>query len=432
MIQLLLKLSTMNVSTHSRFTVSIAASNSSRFWVLICIVWLAIGCTSAWSQSPAALFEDGPLQDVSEQMNKFLRLKIVNGKLELRRDWGEDKGQQQDQQDKIDQETDRLIARGFDEGTAARLAERIARTDASESPFTAAFFALSRLRSGSSQRTFNGTLQKVKFRNSDLSADAQMEVSNKDMQLKFVERKPPNRQLSLAQLQNGEFIFRYSNPDFKVELHQKNSGIELKRKINDQTEQFQSLTFDQLRRQNPELVDQWLLPVMSHAGITLPVLSENTEIIAAVFARLESFSQKTDQFERLVRQLNAPDYETRNRAAAMINANRKIWKGQIELKLEQVDLPLETRVSLQSSLEQQDPQSQMDELIRDQNLLNSPDYLVSLFDSANSKQTGLVIKRLQQVTGKSFSQPDQWRAWLKTEQERIASERNQSKAKPDS
>ena len=140
----------------------------------------------------------------------------------------------------------------------------------------------------------------------------------------------------------------------------------------------------------------------------------------------------SDQFERLVRQLNAPDYETRNRAAAMINANRKIWKGQIELKLEQVDLPLETRVSLQSSLEQQDPQSQMDELIRDQNLLNSPDYLVSLFDSANSKQTGLVIKRLQQVTGKSFSQPDQWRAWLKTEQERIASERNQSKAKPDS
>ena len=370
------------------------------------------------AQPSTAPFEDGPLQDISEKMSELVRLKIVNRKLELRRDWGES-ARRGDRQDQIDKEVEKLKARGFDQNTAVRLAERIQRTADSETPFSTAFFALTSNLSGSLQRTSSGSKRTMKFRNPNMSASAQLTIPENDVQMLFGERKEPNRQLVLAQSDDGMFVFKYSGDDFLVELRQeKNGRVQLVRMLEEKKETYQGLDFVGLRKQHPEIIDQWLLPLMEHSGVSIPVLAENEEIVDAVLAKLEAFSQRADEFERLVKQLNAREYETRNMATEKIVANRSLWQGQIEKKLEQQQLPLETRVRLQSAMSLNHEESQVDQLIRDQDLLNSPEYLVSLLGVANANQSKLIVRRLKQITGLPFSTAAQWRAWSKDQLER--------------
>ena len=381
---------------------------------LLCIcVWTLILVDCSWSQSSDSAFSEGPLQDAASAMNELVRLKIVDQRLQLRRDWG-DKTVNASEQDLIDVEFEKLKKRGFDDANAAQLAKRIIRTTKSRSPLSKVFFALAGGRSSSMHQGSGVGKKTMSFRSASLNANAELRSLNNDIDLHIVEIREPKREFKLRQMGDGAFGFVYSGNDFSIRLEQKTNGqIELTRTIEEKTKRFQADNFVALRKQHLNLVDDWLLPVMQHVGVAIPMLADNQEIVEAVLARLANSSMRRDEFERLVKRLDSESYDIRVLASEQIKANRSQWKDLIEEKLQSRPLTLEIRARLQAVMASGQNESQIDQIIRDQNLLNSPDYLIGLLNVADSNQTELIISRLQQITGSRFERPNQWNDWLK-------------------
>ena len=381
---------------------------------LLCIcVWTLILVDCSWSQSSDSTFADGPLQDVAPAMNELVRLKIVDRRLKLRSDWG-GRNANASKQDLIDLEFEKLKKRGFDNANAAQLAERIFRSSNSKSPFSKVFFALAGGRSSSMHQSSSGSKKAMSFRSANLAAVAELRTSGNDIDLQIVERLEPKREFKLRQLGNGAFGLDYSGDDFSIRLDQKLNGrIELTRTINEKTESFQAADFIELRKKNLKIIDDWLLPLMEHVGVSIPMLADNQEIVAAVLTKLTNSSKSKDEFERLAKQLDSESYDTRVLAGERIKANRNQWKELIEEKLKSEQLPLEVRARLLAVNTGGPNESQIDQIIRDQNLLNAPDYLIGLLSAADSGQEKLIVDRLQQITGARFERPDQWNEWLK-------------------
>ena len=380
------------------------------FLSAICTFILALGSNAFSQTSPE--FESGPLQDVVGAMRQLVQLEIADRRLAIQKDW-ERTNPVADRQDLIDDEIKKLKARGFDEATASNLAVRIVRTTAEELPFSKAFFAVTSNLPFSKQKRSAAGKRIVGFQNSRILGKGEIKIRESDVQLQFVERKGPRREFRISHASNGAFEFRYLGKQFSIALLQKrNAEVNLSRTLQGKTESFSASDFVALHREHPKLVNKWLFPLMAHLGISTPIMTDDGAMINAALKKLVSYSQRMVEFERLVEQLNSRDYEIRNSAHQKIIANGGDWLVQIEKKLESKSLPMETRVRLLAAMGELDSGSPIDKAIREQKLLDSPDFLINILDQADTSQAAAVIRRLREVTNHSFEQPIQWRQWL--------------------
>ena len=381
------------------------------FRVVFCL--LLMTCSSSTFSQSTSEFESGPFQSVAEGMSQLVRLEVIDRKLAIRKDWAQNQSEE-DHQDQIDREVKKLKARGFNEATAVNLAERIVRATKDENPFSRVFFEMTSNQRNSVQKTSRAGKRIVSFQNPSLAGRGEIENRKNDVELFFVERQGPKRELRISHLSNGAFTFRYSGEEFSIELEQqRDARITLQRTIKGKTTKYSAADFLDLHRQDPQLINQWLFPLMSHVGISTPIMTDDRETIRAVFNKLMSYSQRQGEFDRLVEQLNSEQYELRNLASNKIINGGSGWLAQIEKKLENENLPLETRVRLQSAMRELDNGSPVDQAIRDQGLLDSPAFLIGILDQANEDQLAAVIRRLKEITGARLERPEQWVQWLK-------------------
>ncbi len=352
---------------------------------------------------------NGPLQEQPDRMRELIRWTLDGPRLAIRKDWKPISDQQK--QKEFDAKIEAMIERGFDEATARRLAEQTLKNRMVDEPFGAAFMQLARGNSGQG-RSSSGDYHEYRFRGRDLHAIGVLE--NGRMRISFVEQNGPRREWSIDDRDDGHLIFRYFGDDFLVQMTQKSDGsIHLIRVQGVKAESYVGKNFAMLRKENPALIEQWLLPMFDHLGFSPPLSHANPVVRQAVIEQLKVSDRfDPDRFDKLLVDLNSENFAARDAATETLRSQRDLYRETIARALEQSDLTLEVRTRLNRILQTDATDNEVDRFIREQDLVNSPEYLVGLLTPSDDELNQLICRQLERITGESFTPSQARQRWL--------------------
>ena len=377
--------------------------------------YILFGSTILCGQDSAAEFADGPMQDCSEAIGNLVRM-TVNGKvLALKREW-EQEDKSEEKQDHLDKEVQRLLklGKGFDAEMANRIARRQLRGIHEFNHPIANEFDKLKIPGGSSSAGVSISGNRMTSHFSNRIMRARIEVDKSRIKLNITEKTGPERKLDVSDKNNGEFSVKYSGEDFLIELKQKADGsIKLSRVRGDDADDFNASNYLELRKENPKVVNQWLVPLLQHVGFTIPIVSDDEPVQQAVLSKLVGVrSRSMKDFDQLIRDLDSDEFRTREEATERLSALAGLWQDVIKKQLKSSSISVEVRVRLQGILIEEKAHNPIDELIASQDLMNSTDYLATLFAVANEQEKSAISKQLEQITNHSEPTSEAWLEWL--------------------
>lgn len=380
---------------------------------MLVLSFLFSSASLAGGQDVTSEFEEGPLQSRRAALETLIQLKIKGDSIVLKREWGKGK-EVGDKEDRLDAEVKRLAQKGIDGQIADQMARRMLRHSLDfEHPMLGEFEKLKGERmSGSAGRSVSNNRISTYFNNRVLGA--KLNINNSKIQFTMQENEEPGREVDVTDDNNGGFKMKYTGNDFTAELRQESDGaIRLTRIRGDEAEVFTADNYVALQKKHPKVVDEWLIPVFMHLGFTVPVSVADDAVRSTVLAKLTGMrSRSMSDFKKLLKDLDAEEFQTRESATDKLAAQAEIWEDAIRKELKSRDLSVEARARLKNILADATTTNPTDELILSQGLLNSPEYLVSLFEIANEAEASAITKQLEEITGHSAATPDAWRDWL--------------------
>ena len=358
------------------------------------------------NQIPEDLFADGAFQNRKVAMGNLVKLKLNGKALTVNRHWGPQESESA-KQDRLDKEAERLIERGMDPAMADRLVRRQNRKGLALSKVQKAFFGLKGV-IGSLSSSQSGNQIRLSMKNAELAAV--LTVNEIEFVLSVEEKLNPNRAFKLQDNGRGVFEFDYYGDDFKLEMKQQADGkIDLTRRLFSNEAKFAGDNYEDLKVKHPKLVKDWLVPVFEHIGFELPIMSDDRFVQDTVLSQLMSIRNRSVQdFEKYVRQLDDDSFQVRENATELLTSQMNLWRDAVRNKLKTADLSLESKIRLQRVMSDSVVDGSIDELIQAQDLLNSPRYLISLFEIANKEEQAAVMIQLESITGRSEKSPEDW------------------------
>ena len=165
---------------------------------------------------------------------------------------------------------------------------------------------------------------------------------------------------------------------------------------------------------NPQAANKVLFPLLQQLGIRMPMDKTDPHVLKSALTRLEMQSSDEEEVQQLIKDLGSGSYETRKTASEKLTEGFDRWSAQIEKSLQDESLTFETKARLKG-IASENPKSETDILLTDQKLLESPEFLISLFDVATDDQKTFVAEQLKKVTGQNLGTDlDAWKKWLST------------------
>lgn len=361
----------------------------------------------------AAEFADGPMQLRSDAIGNLVRMNVKGKVLTLDRQWDQE-DKTEEKEDQLDIEAKKLMARGFDARIADQLARQRMGTMLKSSHPIAKEFDKLKFAGGSSSAGVSISNKRMVSHFSNRIMRAKIEVDDSRIVLNIKENEEPKREVIVSDNDSGVFVVEYSGEDFSVELKQKADGsIQLSRVRGDKQDVFKASSYIALRKENPKVINQWLVPLLQHIGFTIPIVSDDEPVQRAVLNKLVGMrSRSMKDFEQLVRDLDSDQFRTREDASAKLAAQATVWQDAIVAKLKSGKLSVEARIRLRNVLAEEKSNNPIDDLIESQDLLNSVDYLVDLFPIANEQEKTAISKQLEQITNHTEPSPEAWLVWL--------------------
>ena len=348
---------------------------------------------------------NGPFQSRKDKLQHLLNLKDHNGAIQLKRDWPVvDPSEQQDQTEQL---FEKLKARGFDDKIAGNLARRRMSFGYDTHPLAGIFTQL-RGTSGSAGRSVVRDRLRMNFKDREMLGE--MVIAADDIKISLTETVGSQRTIEMQDNTDGSFSLTYLDGSVSLNLNQlKEGAIVVERTIDNNTETFSAQSFADLQEQHFEFVKNWLVPTLEHVGFVMPTSKEDSLVKRAVLAKIASIQHRTPgQFQRLLDELESSSFHTREKASLKIKQQFDLWSDLVTQSLSTRQFSPEAYHRLKLIVENSVDQNPIEEMIFEQELLTSKEYLVTLFEIATRDEQQVLIRHLQQLTGETFNSPEAW------------------------
>ena len=383
--------------------------------ILLCFSFDFVGSGLA-QEKPIAKpnFGDGAFEEAAEEMGELLELKWKGDSLILKRKWDEHSKKKTDE-DELEDRVKDLIGRGVPEEHAKEMAVRrvgpLGRMK--ETGIQRAFFAIAaKLGSNSRGTSRRANGQRLTFGGRSLSGMAIIE--KEDVRFEFTEGAGDERSFQFRDNGGGKVKFDFSFDDVFVRLVQFDSGkTQLIWIRNDEVNVYVGESFADFVKRNSQVAEELLFPLFNRVGIITPLNRTDPRVFAASIKRLKRAEQPNEQkLDQLIKDLDANSYQVREAASKSLTDGFEEWSTEIKKFSKDSKLSLEAKVRLKKIIDQRG-EDEVAELIKNFNLLESPEFLVGALEFANDKQKAIVVKQLKEVTKQSFGTDLQaWKNWL--------------------
>lgn len=164
--------------------------------------------------------------------------------------------------------------------------------------------------------------------------------------------------------------------------------------------------FESFCKNNPDFVQQSLIPALANYGFASPVTRFNATTRDHVFAILSPADDEAlKSFQEAFKNLESTKYEERQAASKKLNSEFEKWKDVIRYAVGSDQFSLEVRSRLQKLIKDKSSEAdrQLVALVAAGDLSNDAEYLVWLLGQAKeAKQTQNVIDKLKKLTEQDF------------------------------
>lgn len=374
------------------------------------------GPTSAQDNTPQLDFGSGALEEAAPEVEKLLQLAWDGDNLTLKRDWDQrlNKGNKKPA-DELKEMIKELVQKGVPEVHAAQLAEHtIAGVGGKKSEVEKAFFAVgSKFGLRSSGSSGGGNRRKIHFSNESLSGTANLSPDR--VRFEFAETHGQQRSFELTENEQGKLKIEFQFDEQLLRFLQiKDGKTQLICITSEKTVAYVGDSFSDFAKRNPLATEQLLLPLLDRLGIKKPIDQTDPDVLSVAIHRLQSqAATDPEKLERLLKDLDSDNYQARTKASEELSGGYEEWSARIKEYSTNTKLSLEARFRLKEIIEK-NSSSPIGTLINDQNLLESPEFLIAALEFADDQKKTLVVKQLEKVTKQSFGTDiEAWKTWVK-------------------
>ena len=408
------------------------STNYTRVVAFLLLLSIALhGQTTAQEAMPKADFGNGAFDEVAPEMQALLQLTWDGDNLTIKQDWAERLKKKRDvvvDEEERTKMIDEFVKRGLPEEQAVKMAEqlltrginpfgrndrfRLGMTGRNESQVAVdkAFFKISEVLGSRSTSRSGG---RISFVNAAMAGEANTKAD--DLRFNFRELGGDQRTFELSENSKGIFKFEFSFGELFVRfLQSKHGATQLIWIAGDKVNVYTGDSFSDFVKRNPQAVEKLLLPLMNRLGIEKPISRRAPEVLSAAIRRLQSQAASgTEVLKGLFKDLDADNYQARNEASEKLTAGYDQWSAKIKEYSTNKELSVDARFRLKEIIEENSTDNVAD-FIKEQALLESPDFLVVALEFANDQQKTHVVKQLEKVTKQSHGTDVQaWKDWLK-------------------
>lgn len=384
----------------------------------ICVATIFAGnCFAQQQQIRRPDFGVGPLEEVAEEVGGLLQLQWKDQNIALKRDWDERK-KKVEKDEELEGAIEKLVEGGVDERRLRILTGRALgnpfgkeRTGVEE-----AFFKIqSGLGGGGSSSSGGSGMRKgLSFSTRGLSGRASLDGD--DVRFSFTETEESERNFEFRDNTNGKLHFMFSYDQLFIRFIQSEEGsTQLIWVEGDKVNAYVGRTFSDFVNENPQAANKLLFPLFQQLGIQIPMDKTDPHVLNSALTRLEQMQIiDEEEVKQLIKDLGSDSYETRKTASEKLAEGFDRWSAQIEKSLKDESLTFEAKARLKE-IASDNVKSETDMLLTGQKLMESPEFLIGLFEVATDEQKTFVADQLEKVTGQNHGTDlGAWKEWLST------------------
>lgn len=377
-----------------------------------------VGAAGAAAKAAAALDQDGPLVEHAPRLARLLSLRLdeKTGRLLLDREaWKEpDKGSAKGD-GKAAVQRIQVGGQGRAQVQIRMGGGMVMGGGSGASPAEAVFDAIRQAVGGALQsrsRSTSGTT--CTFGGGDLSGALQ--VSGDALEVTFSENRAPGRTIQVLDDPEGPCRLTFSTPGGDLVLvNQPAKGrCAVVTVAGDEAAARPAASFAAYRQAHPAEAEA-LLARLARVGAAPPLTADSPEVREAVLKAVRSMTGTgAEAFQRLLKDLDDPDYHVRERATK--DLIKRCGEFEAQVRAAQDDPALSAEVQNRLRRVVREAASRADpRLARWLRLTGDVPYLIGLLGTAGAKDRLAVAAQLGRLTGQSLGDdPAAWRRWQET------------------
>lgn len=286
-----------------------------------------------------------------------------------------------------------------------------------QSPLETLFRQIQKLAGGGgSSMSVGAGNRTITFSGQNLSG--RLEIRTDAVRISLEEVQAPHRTLEFHDDGAGGLRLQVTHPDGDlVLLQQSRKGIVSAVALTSgHLFAGQADSFAAFLRQHRQAFETQFLPVFDHLGIQ-PVLPQHTpKVRQAVLAQLLRTPETLAEGRKLLANLDSETFAVREQATRTLHERFEVYKDLIQERLADKGMSLEVRTRLEKIVADHTDSVRVSQTVAALDLTRDARYLVSLLDHVRSEETPVLIRHLENTTGKKLGpDPAAWKAWANKE-----------------
>lgn len=247
----------------------------------------------------------------------------------------------------------------------------------------------------------------------------ELRTNNGGEELQLQELEPPRRMLEFRCGNDASMLLQLTDREGEtIVLRQDGKGrfflaiIAAETTIADEAESFIALV-----KQHRQLIESDVLPVLARIGVRPILPSEASEVRVVVWASLLRGPEARAEGERLLGDLDSDSFDVREAASQALSSRYALLGDLIREKVMDKSNSAEMQARLERIVAEHPDSPLPTQTVAALGLASDPLYLCKLLDSANPKETQVLVKRLEQITGEKLG-PDTaaWKKWARSQE----------------
>jgi hypothetical protein len=382
----------------------------------VVLAWCAAGQAAEKPADLGPLAEKGDFQNqaVATAVSKLFQFKLSSKNIALNRDAWDDPDKKEEEGNNGQIQVRQILGNGRIQIQAGG----IINANVSIGEDSGVGKAFSRVRSASgfntSSESFGGPTGSSSFTGGKLSG--KLEVTGDALSISLREESEPNRRIELTDNGTGGFrlLITDLNGDLVLVNQTAKGSVSVAAVLAGKPIAAKGASFVELYRNNRDLLEGRILPVLRHMGVDLPVSMQTPMVRQAALSRLTPPTDAdTQRAQQLIKDLDDDSFEVREKATKDLIDGYDRFRPQIDAKAQTPNLAAEMADRLHKISAAHPDTAAAGRVIDAMNLLDDPEFLVGLLDGATDSQKTAVGARLEKLTGQKIgSDAAAWRKWL--------------------
>ncbi len=360
-----------------------------------------------WQSVPHLKYEQGPINELSDEIGSLIRLQWSGRNIALRQDFPA-----VDEDAEFEKRVQKFIDRGLDRDRAERFAGQRAGGLEVSHPVQKAFNSIAENSGGSRNAGGGGDNYRCMFSNQDISGTCR--TSRDFVRIEFSENYDPNQRFVFDDPEGPRVSLLFTSDELIVEFRQQADGQIRIAIVADEPHLFTATDYKSLVDDDPLLVKELLQPLFSHLGIVAPFTIHSPEVKLALITQLLAMSDEdSSRVQKELEALESENEEDRVAAYDRLAEGFEFWENAISDHVTEETISTETR-NLLKQIGDKAKNHPANNYIKDHKLMSSPLFLVDLLEGRSAEEQDLIVNQLKRVTGQDFGDDrKRWREWIR-------------------